>query len=355
MIKGETEMHNNASDKLENYEPFIDWLKEHKCSDEIINGILEFDDEEFNQLKERIKAQPELLTAIVENGYSCEAIKGIFCNENDKIYNNFLQYKEFIVLLLENKYPTASIIYICDLVKYKSSPYATLDSFIGNFDRKGLFGHGHYNIVNSIVYFIFKYDCYSRMPNLSKFYDLIKHSAALKKVLDFVRHQDILTINQCNKNPELFYLVMKNGLIDKMRTLLRRSDYEIINVKNNKELLDFLLDKQLITIAQNKKDFIVNYPLVSSLLETGNLIISELIGCSLEEITKKVEMLARKKIVETDKALEKIAEDVDITHNRNDVQRLGTFTTVAVIKGSQKAPESLDEVKVTQEKAANQL
>ncbi|WP_339045235.1 hypothetical protein [Candidatus Mesenet endosymbiont of Agriotes lineatus] len=324
--------------RLKDNENFIYLLKEYNCPEEVISGILKFSDRDFNLLLSRIKDQSDLLTALIENGYGSEAFKSVFCQKDDEVYNTFVKYKEFIILLLENKCELKSIECVYDLVKYNTKPHRIRNLLEKCFPviTTNFMGHcSEINIATEVYdYFV------NRKKIVSKLSSLLQSSEIFKSAWEFISSNNIKRINAFRENPQLFYLIMKNGIINNiaLKRLLERDDYKNLNIRDNKQLLDFLLNEKLIALDQAKQGFVANYLLLPNLLRTGNIIVSELQNKSIEEITQKVRALAEEQVNKDLGELKlpsNLTEQASFSYIKKSVPPLQIFAVVAAVEYSQ--------------------
>ncbi|WP_339047951.1 hypothetical protein [Candidatus Mesenet endosymbiont of Phosphuga atrata] len=315
-------MLNSRSQDNEN---FICLLKKYNCPEEIINGILKFNNRDFNLLLSRIKDQSDLLTALIENGYGSEAFKSVFCQKNDEVYNTFVKYKEFIILLLENKCELKSIECVYDLVKYNTKPHRIRNLLEKCFPVITTNFMGHCREINIATEV---YDCFvNRKKITSKFSSLFQSSEMLKSAWEFISSVEVVAIDRYRENPRLFYFAMKNKMIEDIG--------------------------KLITLDEDKQDFIVNYLSIFSL---GDITISELQNKSIEEITQKIETLTKEKISKNQEQLELSPVQLDgFSYTKKGVQSLQTLALAKVVECLQNKNTFLEAAKVTSVRANNSI
>lgn len=291
-------------DKLDSSKNFIFLLKGYKCSEEIINEILKFSDQDFNLLLTRVENQSELLTTLIENGYGSEAFKSVFCEKNDEVYNAFLKYKEFVTLLLENKCELKSIKCVYDLVRYDVKPHRVRSLLGKHFPVITTKFMGHYNEINIATEM---YDCFvNRKKIVSRLSYLLKSSEILKCAWQFISSVGTTAIDRYRESPKLFYIVLKNGMTGSI--------------------------ERLITLDKNKQDFIVNYLPIFSL---GDITILELQSKSIEEVAQKVEMSTKEKVNKNREQLglpPNLIQSADFSYAEKGVQSLRTLTVAKVVE-----------------------
>ncbi|XGA08213.1 MAG: hypothetical protein U0X86_000404 [Wolbachia endosymbiont of Xenopsylla cheopis] len=164
-------------------------------------------------------------------------------------------------MLLENKCELKSIECVYDLAKLKHKFSFQIKEYLHDLLTCQMFGGRTYSLYPTSI---------MRSPDASynkirsKFWFSFAYcSDMLQDTWHFIASQNIKTINALRENPKLFYLAMKNGIINNisLKRLSERDDYKGLNVRDNKQLLDFLLNKGLITLDKAKQGFIAGYPI----------------------------------------------------------------------------------------------
>ncbi|GHM58769.1 MAG: hypothetical protein sL5_03670 [Candidatus Mesenet longicola] len=304
---------------------FIYLLKEYRCPEEVISGILKFNNRDFNLLSSRVKDQSDLLTTLIENGYGSEAFKSVFCQKDDEVYNTFVKYKEFIILLLENKCELKSIECVYDLVKYNVKSDRVRNLFKKCFPTITINFMRHYSEINVATeiydYFI------NREKIASKLSSLLKSSETLKCAWEFISFVGVTAIDRYRENPRLFYFAMKNKMIEDIG--------------------------KLITLDEDKQNFIVNYLSIFSL---GDITISELQNKSIKEITQKVETLTKEKISKNQEQLELSPVQLGgFSYTEKGVQSLQTLAVAKIVECLQNKSTSLEVAEVTSVRANSSI
>ncbi|WP_339047945.1 hypothetical protein [Candidatus Mesenet endosymbiont of Phosphuga atrata] len=250
---------------------FIEWLKEHKCPDEIIRNIFEegskWDDSTF---KERIKSCPTLFTALLDNGYKYEAIEWIFYV--DRYWNSLAKQEDIAIELVKNKCEYNDISSMC---KFK------------DVDSKKFFDHKEFYV--------------GLLKKLSPL-----PSSQMSDILDFfVVDCNEQQLKRCMSNQKLLNLLIENYLPSEMlEGILQKDDYRTLNIKNNKELLDLLLREELIfsdksnQFDRDRKDLVTKDTLIHELLQINDLTIHDLLcpnGMLITPTASRVRKKAEKK------------------------------------------------------------
>ncbi|WP_339045232.1 hypothetical protein [Candidatus Mesenet endosymbiont of Agriotes lineatus] len=398
--------------RLENNKDLIVLLKNNGYRDDLIDFILNLNDENFKSLKEDFSKSEDLLTAMSEkrynraNEYILDKFYGIKTDnekyslkeDENKIY--FKLYKEFIIVLLNQEFNDDRLVQILNQLSFHidrvNQSYYT-GGYPRNCSRNLLIYNKHMRCnqyflkYKDVLITFFKY-----FPLRSYNYD-----AACRALMN-IKYSEL--VYKYQSNLPLFRLLVQNGFshiereyikienryggrsrvtrdyfnfpyyfshnfkFDVADSLFGMPNYTKIKIKNNKELLDLLLEKELITFCRYKKDSVIKNPIVSYLLKVDRLTILELVNDSLVEMTEKVKELtqARLKEVQSQSTLPNthhakapnLAEQVieKLRCNQNEVPSLIALSIGAILNPQEKKileKPQIEKIKATREERSN--
>lgn len=371
-------MHN----RLENNKDFIVLLKNSGHKDDFINFILELNDQDFKSLKENFLKNKDLLAAISDakykraNEYIFDKFYNIKTNNGEysfsKDENNmyFQQYKEFIILLLDQEFNDDHLLQIFNQLSIHVD--RVNDGYHIN-DPENCMGYiyayGKHEDLNKLflehkdVFVTF----FKHFPSHSYNYnnackalmnigysELDKYKSNLPLFRLLVQNDLLRPIKQnIHNNPGVIY--PQFTLLNVTKTLLEMNNFKEIKVKNSKELLDLLLERNLITLDQDKRDFIAQNSPVTCLLNIGCFTILELINNPVEKLIQaKIKEIQAQLYPDGSQPI--LIEDIlsKYKYNQDGVQSLLSLSLNTILN-PQKTLDSqqVEEIKVTQEKRQN--
>ncbi|XGA08210.1 MAG: hypothetical protein U0X86_000400 [Wolbachia endosymbiont of Xenopsylla cheopis] len=397
--------------RLENNKDLIVLLKNNGYRDDLIDFILNLNDENFKSLKEDFSESEDLLTAMSEkrynraNEYILDKFYGIETNnekyslKEDKNKMYFELYKEFIIVLLNQEFNDDHLVQILNQFSFhidRINQQYYIDGYPRSYSRDLLIYNKHMNCnqyflkYKDVFITFFKYfplhsynyvDACKALMNIN-YSELDKYQSNLPLFRLLVqngfshiereyikiknRHRGLSRVTYGDFNVP--YYLCHNFKFDVVDNLFGMPNYTKIKIKNNKELLDLLLKKELITFCRYKKDSVIKNPIVSYLLKVDRLTILELINDSLAEITEKVKELtkARLKEVQSQSTLPNthhakapnLAEQVieKLRCNQNEVPSLIALSINAILNPQEKKileKPQIEKIKAPGEKRSN--